>query len=70
MASLVTLGEHRPVVAESAFLAAGAVLIGCVTVSAGATSSRLSQILPLPRAPDQLRAHHGGHRIIMVALAC
>src|SRR5271170_4457763 len=37
MASLVTLGEHRPVVAENAFLAAGAVLIGRVTVSAGAS---------------------------------
>ena len=36
-ASLVTLGEHRPVVAESAFLAPGAVLIGRVTVSAGAS---------------------------------
>ena len=37
VASLVTLGEHRPVVAESAFLAPGAVLIGRVTVSAGAS---------------------------------
>src|SRR6204780_423945 len=36
-ASLITLGEHRPVVAESAFLASGAVLIGRVTVSAGAS---------------------------------
>ena len=36
-AALVTLGEHRPVVAESAFLAAGAVLIGRVTISAGAS---------------------------------
>jgi carbonic anhydrase/acetyltransferase-like protein (isoleucine patch superfamily) len=36
-AALVTLGEYRPVVAESAFLAAGAVLIGRVTVSAGAS---------------------------------
>jgi carbonic anhydrase/acetyltransferase-like protein (isoleucine patch superfamily) len=36
-AALITLGEHRPVVAESAFLASGAVLIGRVTVSAGAS---------------------------------
>ena len=36
-AALITLGEHRPVVADSAFLAAGAVLIGRVTVSAGAS---------------------------------
>ena len=36
-ASLITLGEHRPVVAESAFLAPGAVLIGRVTVSARAS---------------------------------
>ena len=37
VASLVTLGEHRPVAAESAFLAPGAVLIGRVTVSAWAS---------------------------------
>src|SRR5580658_3195959 len=36
-AALITLGEHRPVVAESAFLASGAVLIGRVTVSAAAS---------------------------------
>jgi len=33
-ASLVALGEHRPVAAGSAFIAPGAVLIGRVTVSA------------------------------------
>ena len=37
VASLVALGEHRPMAAESAFLAPGAVLIGRVTVSAGAS---------------------------------
>jgi carbonic anhydrase/acetyltransferase-like protein (isoleucine patch superfamily) len=37
VASLVTLGEHRPMAAESAYLAPGAVLIGRVTVSAGAS---------------------------------
>ena len=36
-AALITLGEHRPAVAETAFLASGAVLIGRVTVSAGAS---------------------------------
>jgi carbonic anhydrase/acetyltransferase-like protein (isoleucine patch superfamily) len=35
--SLVPLGQHRPVIAESAFVAPGAVLIGRVTVSAGAS---------------------------------
>ena len=35
--SLVTLGLHRPVVAETAFVAPGAVLIGRVTISAGAS---------------------------------
>jgi carbonic anhydrase/acetyltransferase-like protein (isoleucine patch superfamily) len=35
--SLVTLGQHRPVTAETAFVAPGAVLIGRVTVSAGAS---------------------------------
>jgi carbonic anhydrase/acetyltransferase-like protein (isoleucine patch superfamily) len=35
--SLVPLGQHRPVVAETAFMAPGAVLIGRVTVSAGAS---------------------------------
>src|SRR5580704_1664295 len=34
--SLVPLGQHRPTVAESAFVAPGAVLIGRVTISAGA----------------------------------
>jgi carbonic anhydrase/acetyltransferase-like protein (isoleucine patch superfamily) len=37
VASLVALGEHRPVAAESAFIAPGAVLIGRVTVSAQAS---------------------------------
>ena len=37
VASLVALGEHRPIAAESAFLAPGAVLIGHVTVSAQAS---------------------------------
>ena len=32
--SLVTLGQHRPTAAETAFIAPGAVLIGRVTVSA------------------------------------
>ena len=35
--SLVALGRHRPMVAETAFVAPGAVLIGRVTVSAGAS---------------------------------
>jgi carbonic anhydrase/acetyltransferase-like protein (isoleucine patch superfamily) len=35
--ALVTLGQHRPVVAESVFVAPGAVLIGRVTVSARAS---------------------------------
>jgi len=35
--SLITLGQYRPTVAESAFIAPGAVLIGRVTVSAGAS---------------------------------
>lgn len=35
--SLVTFGPHRPVVAEAAFVAPSAVLIGRVTVSAGAS---------------------------------
>ena len=35
--SLVTLGQHRPMVAETAFVAPGALLIGRVTVSAGAS---------------------------------
>jgi carbonic anhydrase/acetyltransferase-like protein (isoleucine patch superfamily) len=35
--SLVTLGLHRPAVAETAFVAPGAVLIGRVTVNAGAS---------------------------------
>jgi carbonic anhydrase/acetyltransferase-like protein (isoleucine patch superfamily) len=35
--SFVTLGQHRPVAAESAFIAPGAILIGRVTVSAAAS---------------------------------
>jgi carbonic anhydrase/acetyltransferase-like protein (isoleucine patch superfamily) len=35
--SLVTFGQHRPIVAEAAFVAPSAVLIGRVTVSAGAS---------------------------------
>jgi carbonic anhydrase/acetyltransferase-like protein (isoleucine patch superfamily) len=35
--SLITLGQYRPTVAESAFIAPGAVLIGRVTVGAGAS---------------------------------
>src|ERR1700734_498823 len=35
--SLVPLAQHRPVIAESAFVAPGAVLIGRVTVTAGAS---------------------------------
>src|ERR1700689_858131 len=36
-AALVTFGQHPPIVAEAAFVAADAVLIGRVTVSAGAS---------------------------------